>query len=108
MSLRASTRYQGFGVDLAPTAAGTGESKHVFDCWQRDGYDHDGLHSRAGDSVDQSQIPTHVNFAAMECTTLPAAHVADLAFLPALLWLFPETLLRDSSVETLDVDCNVV
>lgn len=40
-------------------------------------------------TVMTSQMPPHVNFAAMACTTLAAALLADLVFLPALLSLFP-------------------
>lgn len=40
-------------------------------------------------TVMTSQMPPHVNFAAMACTTLLAALLADLVFLPALLSLFP-------------------
>lgn len=40
-------------------------------------------------TVMTSGMPPHVNFAAMGCTTLAAALLADLLFLPALLTLFP-------------------
>lgn len=40
-------------------------------------------------TVMTSQLPPHVNFATMACTTLVVAFVADLFFLPALLALFP-------------------
>ncbi len=40
-------------------------------------------------TVTISGLPPHVNFAAMGCTTLAAALLADLLFLPALLTLFP-------------------
>jgi len=43
-------------------------------------------------TVMTSQLPPHVNFAAMGCTTLAAALVADLIFLPAVLTLFPGKL----------------
>ncbi|MEZ6127192.1 MAG: MMPL family transporter [Planctomycetaceae bacterium] len=43
-------------------------------------------------TVLTSQLPPHVSFAAMGCTTLAAALVADLIFLPALLTLFPGKL----------------
>lgn len=40
-------------------------------------------------SVMTSNMPPHVSFAAMGCTTLVAALVADLVVLPAVLTLFP-------------------
>lgn len=40
-------------------------------------------------SVMTSNMPPHVSFAAMGCTTLLAALVADLIVLPAVLTLFP-------------------
>ncbi len=40
-------------------------------------------------TVLTSNMPPHVNFAAMGCMTLAAALLADLLFLPALLTLFP-------------------
>jgi len=43
-------------------------------------------------TVLTSSMPPHVNFAAMACTTLGAALLADLLFLPALLTLFPGKL----------------
>ena len=59
-------------------------------------------------TVLTSQMPTHVNFAAMGCTTLAAALVADLVFLPALLCLFPERSPRVSSLEVPDMESRVV
>ncbi|MDG1897417.1 MAG: MMPL family transporter [Fuerstiella sp.] len=43
-------------------------------------------------TVMTSQLPPHVNFAIMACTTLAVALPADLLFLPALLTLFPGKL----------------
>ncbi|MEO2017064.1 MAG: MMPL family transporter, partial [Fuerstiella sp.] len=40
-------------------------------------------------TVMTSQLPPHVSFAVMACTTLAVALPADLLFLPALLTLFP-------------------
>jgi uncharacterized protein len=40
-------------------------------------------------TVITSQLPPHVSFAVMACTTLAVALPADLLFLPALLALFP-------------------
>ena len=40
-------------------------------------------------TVMTSQLPPHVSFAVMACTTLVVALPADLLFLPALLTLFP-------------------
>lgn len=40
-------------------------------------------------TVMTSQLPPHMNFAAMACTTLLMALPADLLFLPALLRVFP-------------------
>ena len=40
-------------------------------------------------TVMTSRMPPHQNFAAMGCTTLVAALIADLLFLPALLTVFP-------------------
>ncbi|HIF00309.1 MAG TPA: hypothetical protein EYQ63_25705 [Fuerstia sp.] len=59
-------------------------------------------------TVLTSQLPTHVNFAAMGCTTLAAALVADLVFLPALLCLFPGKVPPVSSSEDPVVDSKVV
>jgi hypothetical protein len=59
-------------------------------------------------TVLTSQMPTHVNFAAMGCTTLAAALVADLVFLPALLCLFPERSPRVSPLEVPDMESRVV
>jgi hypothetical protein len=58
-------------------------------------------------TVLTSQLPTHVNFAAMGCTTLVAALVADLLFLPALLCLFPDKSSRVSPLKTLAAKSDV-
>ena len=49
-------------------------------------------------TVMTSQLPTHVNFAIMACTTLTVALPADLLFLPALLTLFPGKLPLNDTV----------
>ena len=59
-------------------------------------------------TVLTSQLPTHVNFAAMGCTTLTVALVADLVFLPALLCLFPGKAPPVSSSEVPVVESHVV
>ncbi|MEO2017381.1 MAG: efflux RND transporter permease subunit [Fuerstiella sp.] len=58
-------------------------------------------------TVLTSQMPTHVNFAAMGCTTLAAALVADLVFLPALLCLFPGKVPDVSSSEALAAESDM-
>lgn len=57
-------------------------------------------------TVTLSGLPPHVNFAAMGCTTLAAALLADLLFLPALLSLFPGKSrdARDSGSEATSVE----
>lgn len=47
-------------------------------------------------TVLTSQMPVNVNFAAMACTTLAVALIADLIFLPALMTLFPGKDVRAS------------
>lgn len=62
-------------------------------------------------TVTISGLPPHVSFAAMGCTTLAVALLADLVFLPALLSLFPgkssgaiDSTLVDSTAETVAPD----
>jgi predicted RND superfamily exporter protein len=59
-------------------------------------------------TVMTSGMPPHVNFAAMGCTTLAVALVADLLFLPALLSLFPGKSPTKSRPETADSPQNPV